>query len=162
VKYRYRSGGREYQITIDRTGGEFHATVDGKSYDVEILDSQPGQISLLFENRPVTIYWANDGSQKWVSLAGCAYLLDKPTGRPGRQPGEITAEGTLRAPMPALVRSIEVSEGDEVERGQTILLLEAMKMEIRLRAPRRARVARVLAASGQTVERDEALVELRD
>lgn len=162
MKYRYQSSGREYQITIDRIGGDYRVGVDGKSFNVEVLDSQPGQITLQLENRPVTIYWANDGNHKWVSMGGCAYLLDKPSGRMRKRAGEAAAESSLHAPMPSLVRSIEITEDDIVERGQTLLLLEAMKMEIRLRAPRRARVSRILASAGQTVERDQVLVELID
>jgi biotin carboxyl carrier protein len=62
--------------------------------------------------------------------------------------------------MPAQVRAVQVSEGDSVEAGQTLLLLEAMKMEIRVQAPHAGRVARLLARPGDTVERDQVLVEM--
>jgi biotin carboxyl carrier protein len=64
--------------------------------------------------------------------------------------------------MPAQVRLVQVSAGDLVEVGQTLMLLEAMKMEIRLQAPRRGRVSRILAQAGQTVERDQVLIEMGD
>jgi biotin carboxyl carrier protein len=62
--------------------------------------------------------------------------------------------------MPGQVAAVQVREGDVVEAGQVLLLLEAMKMEIRVQAPRPGRVARVLARLGDTVQRDQALVEL--
>ena len=62
--------------------------------------------------------------------------------------------------MPARVRALQVAEGERVEAGQTLLLLEAMKMEIRLQAPRAGRIARLLASTGESVEREQVLVEL--
>jgi biotin carboxyl carrier protein len=64
--------------------------------------------------------------------------------------------------MPAQVRSIEVSEGDAVDRGQTLMLLEAMKMEIRVKAPHAGLVKRVLVEPDQTVDRDQVLIEMSD
>jgi biotin carboxyl carrier protein len=62
--------------------------------------------------------------------------------------------------MPAQVRGLEVAVGDPVERGDTLMLLEAMKMEIRIRAPKAGRIAAIRVTGGQTVNRDDVLVEL--
>jgi biotin carboxyl carrier protein len=62
--------------------------------------------------------------------------------------------------MPAQVRSLEVAAGDFVERGDTLILLEAMKMEIRIRSPNSGRIAGIKVTTGQTVNRDDVLVEL--
>jgi biotin carboxyl carrier protein len=64
--------------------------------------------------------------------------------------------------MPAQVRAVQVAEGEQVEKGQTLLLLEAMKMEIRVRAPGAGRVARLLVSPGQAVEKEQVLVEVRE
>ena len=93
--------------------------------------------------------------------AGCTYRLERP-GRRGGRGRAAPDEDNLRAPMPARVRTVAVAEGDEVEAGQTLILLEAMKMEIRVQAPRRGRVGRLLAKAGETVERDQVLVELEE
>jgi biotin carboxyl carrier protein len=62
--------------------------------------------------------------------------------------------------MPAQVRAVEAAEGDQVEKGQTLLLLEAMKMEIRIKAPSSGKVKRMLVKTGQTVDRNEILAEI--
>jgi acetyl/propionyl-CoA carboxylase alpha subunit len=67
---------------------------------------------------------------------------------------------TLEAAMPGLVRGVLVKEGDTVERGQALVLLEAMKMEIRVAAPHEGRVVKVLVAAGETVDRGQRLIEL--
>jgi biotin carboxyl carrier protein len=67
---------------------------------------------------------------------------------------------SLRAQIPGRVTNVWVAAGDEVEAGQRLLAVEAMKMENELRAPRAGRVAEVHVALGQTVERNDPLVSL--
>jgi biotin carboxyl carrier protein len=62
--------------------------------------------------------------------------------------------------MPALVRSVQVQAGEAVEKGAVLLLLEAMKMEIRVRAPAAGRVRVVHVEAGQAVDKDQVLVEM--
>jgi biotin carboxyl carrier protein len=170
MKYRYQSGDAVYEVQLERHGDGYRVTVNGETYDLEVLDAEPGALSLRFGQegsriQPQVVYWGAEGDVKWLSSGGCTYRLDRPKERtsPGRRRGAAAgglAEDTLRAPMPAQVRAVQVAEGDLVEAGQTLLLLEAMKMEIKLASPRTGRVARVLARQGDTVERDQVLVEL--
>jgi biotin carboxyl carrier protein len=66
----------------------------------------------------------------------------------------------LEAAMPGLVRRVLVREGDSVERGQALVMLEAMKMEIRVSAPHAGKVVKVLVSPGETVDRGRRLIEL--
>ncbi len=179
MKYRYQSGEGGaaviYEVLLDRQGDGYRVTVDGESFHVEVLDAQPGALSLRFGAaeqastppgsaqdafQPQVVYWGADGETKWLSSGGCTYRLERPRERRRAATGGTAAEDTLRAPMPAQVRSVQVAEGDAVEAGQTLLLLEAMKMEIKLASPRAAKVARLLTKQGETVEKDQVLVEL--
>jgi biotin carboxyl carrier protein len=65
----------------------------------------------------------------------------------------------IRAPMPGTVLAVRVAEGDAVEAGQTLVTLEAMKMENAVTAPSNGTVARVHVAPGQQVQRGDPLVE---
>lgn len=160
MQYRFQSGERLYEISVDREGEVYRATIDGQPCEFSLLDDQPGQVSLMIDGRPATVYWASEGAQKWFSVDGCTYRLEKPAPRAARPtPGHGEGEA-VRAPMPASVRAVQVAEGQAVEKGQTLLLLEAMKMEIRVRAPGSGRVARLLVSAGQTVEKDQMLVEI--
>jgi acetyl/propionyl-CoA carboxylase alpha subunit len=161
MRYRYQNGDRIFEVLLERDGDAYRATLDGETYPVEILDQQPGQISVRFAGRPMTLFFASDGSQKWLSLDGCTYRLEKPSPtRRARAPGDSGGPESVRAPMPAQVRALQVAEGETVEKGQTLLLLEAMKMEIRIKAPSGGRVTRLLVASGQSVEKEQVLVEI--
>ena len=68
--------------------------------------------------------------------------------------------GTVRAPMPGLVVRIEVAEGQQVDAGAGLVVVEAMKMENELRAPRPGTVQTVHVAVGQAVEKGASLVTL--
>jgi biotin carboxyl carrier protein len=64
--------------------------------------------------------------------------------------------------MPGQVRSVEVAPGQAVKKGQTLVVVEAMKMEMRVQAPRDGTVKRLLARQGDTVERGQLLVEMEE
>jgi biotin carboxyl carrier protein len=81
--------------------------------------------------------------------------------QPGQQPGQTSGEDILRAPMPAQVRALQAAEGDWLEKGQTLAILEAMKMEIRIQAPHAGRLIRLLVSEGQSVDRNQVLAEIR-
>jgi 3-methylcrotonyl-CoA carboxylase alpha subunit len=72
------------------------------------------------------------------------------------------AEHRIRAPMPGRVVVVRTKQGDSVQAGQEVLVLEAMKMELALKAPRDGVVAEVRAGAGDFVEADTVLVVLED
>jgi biotin carboxyl carrier protein len=160
--YRLESAGQVYEIDLERQGNGYLATIAGQCYAVEVLETRPGELSLRFDGRPVRLYWAHQGEVHWVALEGCTYALHKPS-IPGRRLSNVApSSSVLRAPMPAQVRAVLISEGNLVEGGQTLMLLEAMKMEIKLQAPRRGRVVRLPVQEGQSVDRDQVLIELSE
>jgi acetyl-CoA/propionyl-CoA carboxylase, biotin carboxylase, biotin carboxyl carrier protein len=160
MHYRYQIRGQVSDIQLERQEDGYRAVLDGTSYDFSVLESGPGELTLLFEGHPVRLHWAAAADKKWIALDGCSYLVEHPSRLPQRRPGEKSAEDILRAPMPAQVRAVLAAEGDLVEKGQPLVLLEAMKMEMRLAAPTAGRVARVLVSAGDTVLREQVLLEL--
>lgn len=161
MRYRFQWGQEVYEISIERHGDGYLAKVNGVPFELNILDAQPGQLSLMLEGRPVTLYWAEQAGKHWVSMDGCTYLLEKPALRK-RQGVDGESVGSLRAPMPAQVRDIYVAEGMPVEKGETLLLLEAMKMEIRVQAQKSGLVARLNVQVGESVIRDQELAYIQD
>ncbi len=160
MRYRYQSGDQVYEIIIERHEGGYQAVINGQVYDLDVLDAQPGTLNLRFQDKPMTLYWAAQGDQKWISSQGCTYLLEKPSSRVVRRSGETTEEDQVRAPMPAQVRAVQAAEGDPVDKGQTLMVLEAMKMEIRVRAPHKGNLKRLFVKEGQAVDRGQVLAEL--
>jgi len=102
--------------------------------------------------------WAiADGARRWVYHDGCVYELElQEDGR--RRPA--AAQGSLAAPMPATVRQIRVAAGDRVHRGDTLLILEAMKMELPVRAEADGTVNAVHCREGELVQPGRPLIDI--
>jgi biotin carboxyl carrier protein len=74
--------------------------------------------------------------------------------------GETSGEVMIRAPMPGLIVRVPVAEGQAVSKGETVVILESMKMENELKAPRDGMVHRVSVFPGDSVEQNTVLVTL--
>ncbi len=66
----------------------------------------------------------------------------------------------IKAPMPGIILSINVKEGQEVKEGETLLILEAMKMENAIGSPKDGVIKSIFIKSGETVEKGELLIEM--
>ena len=111
--------------------------------------------------RRETVYVAGPPGNRWAFWNGHVFKAAAPeTSRPsgGRSRGHVAQ--SLTAPMPATVVSVLVAPGAEVKKGDTIVVLEAMKMELPLRAPADGTVVAVHCREGELVQPDTTLVEL--
>ena len=149
------------QTVVDLTpqGKSYRATVGDKTVDVEIIRAHDGQLELLVDGQRVTAYVSSDGAKRWVTINGQTVVLTKASGAKRKSSGHDHAS-ELAAPMPGLVRSVNVVEEEVITKGQTLMVLEAMKMEIRIQAPKDGMVKKLLVKQGQTVEREQVLIEI--
>lgn len=102
---------------------------------------------------------ATAGDVTWVSIDGEVFTVDLEDAQQARRPRAAAGEG-LSAPMPATVIRVLAEPGREVKRGETLLLLEAMKMELPVRAPRDGKVKALHCQAGQLVQPGVPLVDL--
>jgi acetyl/propionyl-CoA carboxylase alpha subunit len=160
MSHKFCFDGEVQGADLEKTADGYQVVVNGKTYSVALDYLAEGELRVQVDGRPLTFYWASDGPLRWVWLDGKSYLLDTRTSLAKGGAGAQQADNTLRAPMPGQVIGIPVQAGEAVARGQTLILLEAMKMEIRIQAPSEGEVARLLVGAGETVDRDQPLVEL--
>jgi len=149
-------------LTPGSTGKSYRATMGDKTVDIEVLQTKDGKLDLLIDGERVTAYVSSDNAKRWVTVNGQTFVLTKASGARKSGSGHHHAAGELTAPMPGQVRAVNVSEGDAVTKGQTLLLLEAMKMEIRVQAPRDGVVKKLFVQQGQTVDREQMLVAIEE
>ncbi|HEY9152046.1 MAG TPA: biotin/lipoyl-containing protein [Anaerolineales bacterium] len=152
----------QYAIDLTPNGKNYKAALDDKTVDVEIVDSVNGRLDLIIDGKRVTAYVSSDGSKRWVTVHGRTFVLTKSSSAKQRSGAGHDHASELAAPMPGQVRSVNVKEGDAVTKGQTLLVLEAMKMEIRIQSPRDGKVKTLHVKQGQTVEREQVLIELEE
>ncbi len=114
------------------------------------------------EGRSEMVYVAGPPHDRWAFWNGRVFRANITSGSPpSRARGHrSTAKQTLSAPMPATVLGVHAKPGAAVQKGEVLVLLEAMKMELPVRAPGDAVVAAVLCSTGELVQADQALVEL--
>ena len=103
-------------------------------------------------------YAAGPASARWVFLNGRVYVIDATRGETTRRGQD--DDLALAAPMPAKVASVSVSAGQHVARGDVLIMLEAMKMELPIRAPRDGRVKSIACKPGELVQPGIPLLEL--
>ena len=153
--------GESYSLDITPLGEGFHVQFGKRTAEVHFARGADGQVVFILDGRKAETHVSADGKRRWVSFGGQTWMLEKTSGVT-RSAGGRAASGRLLAPMPGQVRAVSVSVGEAVEKGQTLLILEAMKMEIRIQAPMDGVVGRLAVVEGETVEREELLVEVEE
>jgi biotin carboxyl carrier protein len=114
------------------------------------------------DGRIETVYVAGPAEDRWVFWNGRVFRGDfraDPQAGRARQ-ARPSAKQALSAPMPATIIEVRVKPGDAVKKGDVVVLLEAMKMELPIRAVGDGVVAAVHCRAGELVQADAPLVEL--
>src|SRR5215510_14202110 len=146
---------------------EKHVSVDGKIYNVD-FESVSGQpvFSLIVDGKSHEAY-VQEGDEIWqVLMRGQLYPVKVEDEREKRlraaAGGGVAESGEyhLKAPMPGLVVTIPVEEGQEVKKGQVLLILESMKMQNELKSPRDGKVNRIKVKVGESVEQRQTLLSV--
>jgi biotin carboxyl carrier protein len=164
VIYYVAIGEHSFAVELGPNGVE----IDGAGVDIDFACLEgSGVHSLLMDGHSYWVLARRQSRGRWeLHVAGCRFqaeVLDE-RGRAIRD-STATAAGPVgpspvRAPMPGLVVSVEVSVNDVVVAGQWVAIVEAMKMENELKAEVAGRVTAVHVEPGDAVERDQVLVEL--
>jgi len=165
MKYYVTVGEQTYEIVID---GQGQIMVDGESLSVDI--QQSGRLdlySLLIDNQSheVVVESENEAPSKYqVLVAGAQHEVGVQNERTRRLAlishdlETHTGSITIKAPIPGLVVKTPVVAGQQVERGDTLIILEAMKMENELRAPRAGTISEVRVVAGEQVNLGQVLL----
>lgn len=149
-------GRREFVVDVDDDG---HADIAGARLAVD--REAGGQTSVTDAAGETTRVWAvRQGDRVWVYCDGEVHLFE--TQAPGWSAASGRRRELLAAPMPASVRQVLVSPGDTVAKGDILILLEAMKMELPIRAGRDATVRAVHCQPGDLVQPGVSLLDLDD
>lgn len=167
MEFCYEFSGLKTVVQVEAVGDYYFVTVAGRTLKVKASASRPGELDLELEAGARLVAWvAADGPRRWVALspadpAGQPFVLTVPQPNRRVRRGPAGAGQALEAQMPGVVRRVLIAAGDEVSRGQVLIQLEAMKMEIRVTAPYAGLVERVAVVEGQPVDRGQTLVALR-
>jgi biotin carboxyl carrier protein len=143
------------------TSGSFAVTVDGRRHEVEASVVDPWRLRLVVDGRPHTVHLTRIGGAEHVACNGSVYVLTPEVSGGVRDHTASLALPQVVAPMPGKVLHVLVQPGQQVEAGDGLLILEAMKMEHRMMAEAAGTVQAVHVADGQMVDAGAVLVELQ-
>jgi biotin carboxyl carrier protein len=176
MRYIASLGDQRFSISVDENSQQRQLTLDGTTYPADWLrigsaGAMPGtgRYSLLINNRSYEVVVRrleadDEGGQRYeVLIEGQPYEVRLEDERERALAslaggGHESGDAAVKAPMPGLVVNIPVAVGDAVERGQTVAVLEAMKMENDLGAPRNGVVKEIKVTPGQAVNQGQPLV----
>ena len=166
MKWVVRGGSETRQVEVERDGDRFQIVIDGHSQQVEMVRLDGAFASLRFPDsgRSFQITYQRRGNGSWrvgvgqrefdLAVLSPAEAVEVVGGARASGPSRLTA------PIPGKVVAVKAAAGDEVAAGQSLVVLEAMKMENELAAEQPGRVVAVHVADGDTVESGQLLIEL--
>lgn len=154
--------GKQFEVNLAGLGAattSIPVVCNGEQLSVSVpAVALPDQMEWIIVNgRPYEI--AIDPNLRWIKAFDGMHQVDVhdrsvAVARPG------SADGRIKAPIPGLITRVLVKQGDVVEAGQPLLLLEAMKMENEILAPRAGAVLRLNAMPGKSVTLNEEMIEI--
>ncbi|MEI6289945.1 MAG: biotin/lipoyl-containing protein [Chloroflexota bacterium] len=163
MKYITTIDNKEYTVEIE---DDKHISINGKKLDVD-FESVSGQpvYSLLIDGKSHEGYVYPDEKNWQVLIRGQLYeaiVEDEREKKLRTAAGGVSDDGEfhMKAPMPGLIISIPVNEGDIVQKGQVLMILESMKMQNELKSPKDGTVHRIRVKAGETVEQKQNLLNV--
>ena len=138
--------GEYFEYEISEYNGRYYFRVGKQLWILANVQVKGTQIRFNINGYPVQLHIKNEQALLLETL--------------GMKPELEQSTKDIKAPMPGKVLSIEVEEGNQVQEGETILVLEAMKMENEIKSPIQGRIKTIQVELGQTIDKQTLLVEL--
>ncbi|MDP3859091.1 MAG: biotin/lipoyl-containing protein [Stagnimonas sp.] len=161
MQHAFKLGDAEHNTALSRSADAYRLHLGEQVIAIDLRTGADGRAWLTIGERHVEVVIATRGDDVFVHLDGEAYQLryQHPLDRLAAQAGG-SAEDHIRAPMPGSIVAVQVKAGDVVTKGQTLLVMESMKMETTIGAPRDGVIEAVSYEKGQTFDRDVLLLSL--
>ena len=166
MRWVVRGGRSSHEVEVERLGDEFTVEIEGERHELELVGLDGAVASLRFpatgRSLQITYHHGSNGSWR-VAVGQREFDLEVLTPAEAVEVVSVARDSgpsRVMAPIPGKVVAVKVKSGDEVEPGQALVVLEAMKMENELAADQAGKVAAIHVVAGDTVESGELLVEL--
>ncbi|OGD14393.1 MAG: hypothetical protein A2V76_05305 [Candidatus Aminicenantes bacterium RBG_16_63_14] len=156
--------GEPRKISVETKDKAFVFREGGCVLEAEVRRISANELQFRLGGRTLRAHLVRDGERTFVSVDGRDFVVSEfrpETGRRG-EGDEKTAETSLRvkSPMPGKVTNIAVSEGEEVRKNQTLVIVEAMKMENEIKTAIDGVVTKIHVAVGDLVDSERPLIEV--
>ena len=132
---------------------EYRYTIDGNKYEVDINEVNDTTAKVTVNGAEYTVEWEKPVEEKpVVKVQPVAAKPATTAATPAAAPAAAAVNGhAIKTPLPGVIIDVKVNVGDAVKKGDTVVVLEAMKMENNINADRDGKVTAVQVAKGDTV-----------
>jgi acetyl-CoA/propionyl-CoA carboxylase, biotin carboxylase, biotin carboxyl carrier protein len=162
VQYKLEVNRKPIALEVEIQGdNRFTALIDGKNHQTRYAKISDNTIQLTVDGRQTMAFVADTPEGKAIMVDGRVWLIEDAAAPRNRRKGGPSKEPTdVSPPMPAVVTKIMVAVGDTVVKGQGVVVVSAMKMDMILSAPYDGVVERINAAEGEKVAPTQVLVDI--
>ncbi len=138
---------------------DYKYTINGNQYEVAIGDIVENEVIVTVNGEEYKVEWETEPEEeKKKPVLGKPKAENGDSGSAATDAATVNTNNAVKAPLPGVITSIEVAVGDEVKVGDTLLVLEAMKMANNIEAEKDGKVTAICVQPGQSVMEDDALV----
>lgn len=138
----------------------YHVTVGDKTYTVEVPNPQERPVRAIVDGEVIEVAVAEAAGAP--SGAAVTPMVAAPVAAPVAPRPAVAGAGDVRAPLPGTIVKVAVKAGDQVQPGQELVVLEAMKMNNPIKATRAGKIAEVFVTKGQKVQHGDPLLKFED
>ena len=153
-----------YRVELVRTEQEWKCKLDGRELPLDVVSAQDGMLSLLLQGKSYEVKQETVGADTNVVVGQERFsaLVRDPRSFRSRRRAGASEQGVIKikAPMPGKVVRILAPAGSPVEMGQSVLVIEAMKMQNELKAPKSGVVKKINVEEGAAVDAGQTLAEV--
>lgn len=140
---------------------EYHFLINGNEYNVNILKIDEEEAVIDVNGTEYTVNVEQLFKQKTPRLVRTKVVPEStPRQKLTDAPGKDLSFNTVKAPLPGLILEINIKVGDQVKAGQSVMKMEAMKMENEIQAPVAGKVAEIFVRQGESVLEGASLVKI--
>lgn len=163
-RHRFLVDGEEHTVIVDRDGDDVTVSIDDDDPVVVDVTSSgaTGVFSILVDGSPCTAFVSRHANGFEVTVNGRRFSITRPSGG-GRRRGQVGGledpPGKILAPLAGVVVEVRVNVDDSIDSGQSLIVIEAMKMQNELRTPYNGVVTAVHVQPGDRAEKGDLLLE---
>ena len=156
---------KPHKLQLEFKDGQYRISIDEREYAVDSAVISDNCLSMLVDGKAFTVYFAEANGKKYVSIGGEQFCIEEAQSEAsvgsGADATAVDEAPVAASPMPGKVVKILVSLGDKVEKGQGLVIVEAMKMENEIKSPVKGIVDKVNFKPGDLVDAAQPILEMK-
>jgi biotin carboxyl carrier protein len=155
---------KAYRVELVRSGSGWRCKLNGREFDLDAALVGDGRLSLLIDGKSYAVKQEQSGGENNIVVGrerfSAAVRDPRSLGSRGTRAGSEGGVKKITAPMPGKVVRVLAPAGKDVDAGQAVLVIEAMKMQNELKAPKKGKVSKLHVEQGAAVEAGQILAEI--